>query len=193
MTKEEKSNNPELVEQAKRYKISQWWFRDMEDVVKAVEIAKETAIIVPTEAMEETPSQPAETTILESEVPEPVPEIIEAKKVVDPTPRKVAPKMPIVQMTGDPRSDILRRRDAENPGIKHLFQKSGMSDEELAEKGLERTGEMFKNDIIVRTDSERYAQNEENVSEYQRRQMDAIDMEGEKILSLTESPQEGKP
>ena len=169
MTTEEKNNNPEIVEEAKRLKIKSWHLRHLDDVKADIEAAKAEPIVVP---------------VVEVEAPTVV--------ATPPSMRKKAPKMPIRVFGSDARAGLIAKRQAEDPDAVYLFQDAGISDEDLLKKGFERTGETLKNDIVVRTDRKRYEENEADESAHQRRLMDAIDTKGEKIVSVTEQPKKGK-
>ena len=200
MTSEEKRDNPEIVEQAKKHNVKQWWLRSLGDVERMIQMAKaeaEESAVIPKEVLAEVAEQSApvedtqETTdeelLAAVSLPDPVKEVEPA-----PVERRVAPKMPLVRMGEDSRTKLLATLDAENPGIKHLFQNASSTDEELRNKGMERTGQMLKNDIVVRTDAERFALNKTEATNYHRKMMGAIDTEGDKILSLTEDPKKGR-
>ena len=198
MTSEDKRNKSELVEQAKRYKVKQWWLRSIEDVenmVAAAIVEEKNAEVIPQEAYAPEAEQSVDEQVEELETASkeiaPVEDIAEV--VVEPVVRRVAPKMPLSRMGEDSRTKTLAKLDAESGSpTNHLFQRADMSDEALADKGMERTGQMLKNDIIVRTDAERFALNRASDNSYHRKMMGAIDTEGDKILSLTETPKRGR-
>lgn len=167
MTAEEKSNNPEIVEEARRLKIKSWHLKPLEQVKKEIDEAGDSPIVVPV-------SEPK----AKVEKPQPV--------------RSVAPKMPLAGIGVDSRRKLLAELDAKEPGVKHLFQPANLSDEDLLAKGFERTGITLKNDIVVRTDAERYDQIRNLKMAHHRKMMNSIDTEGEKIVSLTEQPKKGK-
>jgi hypothetical protein len=88
----------------------------------------------------------------ENEVPEIVEEPVTAVKPL----RKKAPSMSVSAVNNDARTKAVERLEREDPECKYIFQNSSISDKDLAAKGLERTGESVKNDIICRTTKESY-------------------------------------
>jgi len=177
MTNQEKIDNAELVEQAKLLKIPSWHLKKLEKLQKEVDIALSDS---PPEPVVEAP------VVAEPVVPSPiVAEVVAAR-------RKRAPKMPVSSINEDSRAQLLRELNAADPDCFYKFDKADISDAKLAAKGFERTGQMLKNDIVVRTDRDSYHANKNARMSHERRKMDSIDTDGDKIQSLTESPKLGK-
>jgi predicted ATPase with chaperone activity len=70
--------------------------------------------------------------------------------------RKKAPRMTVAGINTDSRTEAVERLEREDPDCKYIFQNSSISDKDLAAKGLERTGESVKNDILCRTMKDSY-------------------------------------
>ena len=85
-----------------------------------------------------------------AQVEEVVQETVQAPK------RKKAPRMTVAGINTDSRTEAVARLEREDPDCKYIFQNSSISDKDLAAKGLERTGESVKNDILCRTMKDSY-------------------------------------
>jgi len=106
-------------------------------------------------------------------------------------PRKKAPKMVIANINEDTRERVVAEMRAKEPDCEFLFQRSDVTDQELAAKGMERTGIPVGNDTLVRTDKEGFgkwmaAQNDSELSK-----MRSIEKEnggqGQIVRTLTET------
>ena len=100
------------------------------------------------------------------------PEIVEEPvKAVAPE-RKKAPSMNVSSVNTDVRTKAIERLEREDPECIYIFQNSSISDKDLAAKGMERTGESVKNDIICRTTRKSYegVLNAKNEGQYEAMQ-----------------------
>ena len=110
--------------------------------------------------------------------------VLEAEKK-NATERFVAPKLEIVNKTGNTREQKAREIEAKYPGTKCVFKRSGTSPEKL--RGLHNTGETYKNSIICVTDAEGFDEMLNERNKGHRETMDSIDSLGTKIKSLDAS------
>lgn len=118
--------------------------------------------------------------------------LAEENEVVEEKPkRSKAPKMSLEGITTNNRRKYLDKLDAADPECKHLLQPIGITAEELKLKGLEPTGETWRNNVVCRTDKQGYNDYMAEKRQKRRRMMDAIDVEQKYIKSHTESPKEG--
>jgi hypothetical protein len=106
--------------------------------------------------------------------------------------RKKAPKMSLAGLQASSRSEVIKNLEADNPGYKYLYQSSAITAEQLAQKGLESTGQYHKSDLICRTDKESYDEYLAQRNIIQRQLMDSIDTEGTKIKSFDANPKAPK-
>ena len=120
-----------------------------------------------------------EDEVMEELVTEEVVAQVEAKPVqetVQVAPkRKKAPRMTVAGINNDARTEAVNRLEREDPECKYIFQNSSISDKDLAAKGLERTGETVKNDILCRTMKDSYEEVLSAKNEGQYEAMQRID------------------
>lgn len=156
MTSQEKTENSELIAEAKELGIKSPHMSSVIGLKKKVDDAKM--------ATEET---------------EKVEEVVATEPV-----RKIAPSMVVSGVGEDSRTKLINELEASDPDCKYLFQAASVTDEQLKAKGLERTGQRLKNDIVVRTQKDSFTEYQKSKNEGQRRMMDSIDSVGTKIKSL---------
>lgn len=185
MTKQERADNAELIQEAKSLGIKSPHMCGLENLkVKVADAGKEFRAEF----------TPVETVVIE-EVVEPVAPIMEPvvkAPVAKVAKRKPPPKMNVNNINEDSRAKLIHKLEAEYPGETFLFQSSETSDEQLLAKGMERTEFRLGNDIIARTDMKSYEDRISAMNESDRRSMDAIDDEGLEIQSLTIAPKKGR-
>jgi len=125
-----------------------------------------------------------------------VDETVAAPVVQDERPefmRKKAPAMSVSSAGHNERLETLKRLEAMDPDSKYIYQPASMSDEKLAAKKLQRTGLTFNNDIICRTDRNKFHEVQEARNADQHRAMSSIDPSGTKIKSLEAQVKTIKP
>lgn len=85
---------------------------------------------------------------LEMEAPEiaPEPEVKRSK----------APSMKVENVMQDDRTLLMLKMEAEDPDCKYIFQSQSVSDQVLKSKGLERTKQTLKGDVLCRTMKDSY-------------------------------------
>ena len=154
----------------------------LENVAKALDIKgrlplQDAALIAKIELAKSKLAEEAE--VKEEPVAEEVVAQVEEEVVqetVQSTPaRKKAPRMNVAGINNDARTETIARLEREDPDSKYIFQNSGISDKDLAAKGLERTGQMVKNDCVCRTTKESFVEHQQLKNEAQYEAMQRID------------------
>lgn len=158
MTSQEKTDNAELIAEAKKLGIKGPHMCSPSVLEQKVEDAKMETV----EAVEEV-----------------VQETVQAEPK-----RKIAPSMVVKGVNEDSRTKLISELEAQDPDCKYMFQAASVTDEQLLAKGLERTGKRLKNDIVVRTRKDSFVEYQKAKNEGQRKMMDSIDSVGTKIKSL---------
>ena len=70
--------------------------------------------------------------------------------------RSTAPSMKVENILVDDRTLLMQRLEAEDPECKYIFQSGSITDRELKEKGLERTDNTLRGDVLCRTQKDSY-------------------------------------
>jgi hypothetical protein len=89
--------------------------------------------------------------------------------------RKKAPRMNVAGIGRDDRTEMITKLERADPECKYVFQSSTITKDELAAKGLERTGYSVKNDIVCRTMKDSFEDYQQKKNEAQYEAMQRID------------------
>ncbi len=117
--------------------------------------------------------------------------------------RKAPPKMKVFKAGEGTRKQQIARLEAEDPDATYMTQKAGITQDELAAKGLEvvkkSNGDRMYigDDIVVRTDKNSYKEWQDSRTEYALNGMKSIDKDldvgsgGKRIQAVTEQAKSG--
>lgn len=180
MTSQDKTENKELIEQARALKIKGWHFYSIEALEKKVCEVLAAQLNKVDEPEEEAPV------------------VAEVKVEAAPAPqqanggqeqRRVVPAMRVANARMNDRERVAMEHRRAEPDCEFVYQHSSVSNETLAAKGLQRTDTLVGNDVLCRTTKESFvaAMREYNEAAYEVAKAVEKDNEaGQVVRRLTE-------